>query len=183
MRDHGRYELVGQTRDDAAGEAFDKAARVLGLGFPGGPEIQKMSERPHGPERRFPRPNVKNSLDFSFSGLKTAMLHRAQEKGWYPPGEDDIDESELAGVAAEFQEAVVDSIVTRCVAAAEKYRVAGIVLGGGVAANSLLPQGSHRPVARARHRPSPRPLHRQRRDDRRGSLASHPGRAAVRLGP
>ena len=131
-------ELVGQTRDDAAGEAFDKAARVLGLGFPGGPEIQKMSERPHGPERRFPRPNVKNSLDFSFSGLKTAMLHRAQEKGWYPPGEDEIDESELAGVAAAFQEAVVDSIVTRCVAAAEKYRVAGIVLGGGVAANSLL---------------------------------------------
>ena len=97
-----------------------------------------MAERPHGPEKRFPRPNVKNSLDFSFSGLKTAMLHRAQEKGWYPPGDDEIDESELAGVAAAFQEAVVDSIVTRCVTAAKTYRVAGIVLGGGVAANSLL---------------------------------------------
>lgn len=138
MRGHGRYQLVGRTRDDAAGEAFDKAARVLGLGFPGGPAIQAMAERPHGVERRFPRPTVKNSLDFSFSGLKTAMLHRAQEKEWYPPGDGEIDESELAGVAAAFQEAVVDCIVTRCVAAAETYRAAGIVLGGGVAANSLL---------------------------------------------
>ena len=76
MRDHGRYELVGQTRDDAAGEAFDKAARVLGLGFPGGPEIQKMSERPHGPERRFPRPNVK--------GLPRLQLQRTQD-GDAPP--------------------------------------------------------------------------------------------------
>ncbi len=138
MRDHGRYELVGRTRDDAAGEAFDKAARVFGLGFPGGPAIQAMSERPHGKEEKFPRPNVKDSLDFSFSGLKTAALHRAQEKGWYPPNDSDVDESEVAGVAAAFQEAVVDSIVTRSVAAAEKYRAKGIVLGGGVSANSLL---------------------------------------------
>lgn len=140
MRNHGQYQLIGRTRDDAAGEAFDKGARVLGLGFPGGPAIQAISERPHGHEKKFPRPNVKGSLDFSFSGLKTAVLHRAQEKGWYPPNDSEIDESELAGVAAAFQEAIVDSIVTRCVAAAEEYRVNGIVLGGGVAANSLLRQ-------------------------------------------
>ena len=132
------FRLIGETRDDAAGEAFDKAARVLGLGFPGGPAIQAMSERPHAETKRFPRPSIKGSLDFSFSGLKTAMLHRAQEKGWYPPSDVRVNQRELAGVAAAFQEAMVDCMVTRCNSAAKTHRVKGILLGGGVAANSLL---------------------------------------------
>ncbi|MCH2320744.1 MAG: tRNA (adenosine(37)-N6)-threonylcarbamoyltransferase complex transferase subunit TsaD [SAR202 cluster bacterium] len=138
MEDHGRYQLLAETRDDAAGETFDKAARILGLGFPGGPAIQKMAEHPHSPEAKLPRPRVKGSNDFSFSGLKTAVLHRAQEKGWYPPTDCDIDQNELAGVAAELQEAIVDSIISRVVTASKQHHVKGVVLGGGVAANSLL---------------------------------------------
>ena len=138
MEGHGRYKLLAETRDDAAGETFDKAARILGLGFPGGPAIQKMAEHPHPAEPKFPRPRVKGSNDFSFSGLKTAVLHRAQEKGWYPPTDYDIDQNQLAAVAAELQEAIVDSIVSRVVTASKEHNVLGVVLGGGVAANSLL---------------------------------------------
>jgi len=135
----GTYRLLGQTRDDAAGEAFDKAARVLGLGFPGGPAIQKASESSVGGEARFPRPNIKDSLDFSFSGLKSAVVRRAQEKNMYPPPEDaDLDAQEVANVAAAFQEAMVDSMVIRTLAAAKLHNVKGILLGGGVASNSLL---------------------------------------------
>ena len=117
MEGHRPYKLLAETRDDAAGETFDKAARILGLGFPGGPAIQKMAEHPHPAEPKFPRPRVKGSNDFSFSGLKTAVLHRAQEKGWYPPTDCDIDQNQLAAVAAELQEAIVDSIVSRVVTA------------------------------------------------------------------
>ena len=85
MEDHGVYKLVGRTRDDAAGEAFDKAARILGLGFPGGPEIQRVSEGASD-EEHLPRAWMRNSWDFSFSGLKTALLHLAQTKGVYPLG-------------------------------------------------------------------------------------------------
>ena len=139
MRGHGDYQLVGRTRDDAAGEAFDKAARVLGLGFPGGPEIQRAAESAIGTEPRLPRPNVKNSLDFSFSGLKTAALRRAEEKGMYPPREDqNIDSQEVSEVAAAFQEAIVDTLVKRTLEAAQRYDVNGILMGGGVAANSQL---------------------------------------------
>ncbi len=139
MEGHGRYTLVGRTRDDAAGEAFDKAARVLSLGFPGGPAIQKASESSVGGEARFPRPNVKDSLDFSFSGLKSAVVRRAQEKNMYPPPEGvDLDAQEVANVAAAFQEAMVDSMVIRTLAAAKLHNVKGILLGGGVASNSLL---------------------------------------------
>ncbi len=138
MEGHGRFKLVGRTRDDAAGEAFDKAARVLGMGFPGGPYIQKASERAEGHEARFPRPRVKGTLDFSFSGLKTALIQRAREKGMYPAPEDGLDEGEVARVAAAFQEAIVDSMVERTVEAAVKYEARGVLLGGGVAANSLL---------------------------------------------
>ena len=85
MEDHGNYQLVGRTRDDAAGEAFDKAARVLGLGFPGGPEIQKAAEQMIGEnDLELPRAWMKGTLDFSFSGVKTALLHMAQNKGIYP---------------------------------------------------------------------------------------------------
>ena len=139
MEGHGRYRLVGRTRDDAAGEAFDKAARVLGLGFPGGPAIQKVSASGRGEEPKFTTPRIKDSLDFSFSGLKTAVLRRAQQRGWYPPSEEGAaDPMEVARVAAAFQEVMVDSMATRTVEAAERYRVKGVLLGGGVAANELL---------------------------------------------
>ena len=138
MRAHGRFTLVGRTRDDAAGEAFDKAARVLGLGFPGGPYIQSASAMSNGGEARFPRPRVKGGLDFSFSGLKTALLRRAEEKGMYPPPEDGLDQQEVANMAAAFQDAIVDTMVKRTVEAAAIYRAKGVLLGGGVAANSQL---------------------------------------------
>ena len=139
MEGHGRFTLVGRTRDDAGGEAFDKAARVLGLGFPGGPAIQAAAATSTGVEPRFPRPRVKDSLDFSFSGLKTALLRRAQEKGMYPrPEEGEIDDREVANVAAAFQEAIVDTMVIRTVEAAERFGVKGVLLGGGVASNTLL---------------------------------------------
>lgn len=139
MEGHGRFTLVGRTRDDAAGEAFDKAARVLGLGFPGGPAIQRVSELSAGAEPRFPRPRVKNSLDFSFSGLKTALVRRAEEKGIYPLREGaEIEPQEVANVAGAFQEAMVDTMVRRTVEVAEQYKVNGVLLGGGVSANTLL---------------------------------------------
>ena len=141
MEGHGRYRLIGRTRDDAAGEAFDKAARVLGLGFPGGPEIQRVAEDAEGLEPDLPRPRIRNSLDFSFSGLKTAVLRRAEVKGMYPPPEDeDLDPTEVSEVAHAFQEAIVDSMVTRTLDAVKQHDVKGIILGGGVAANSLLRQ-------------------------------------------
>ena len=139
MKNHGKFTLVGKTRDDAAGEAFDKAARILGLGFPGGPAIQKMSEKSNGGETSFTRPQIKNSLDFSFSGLKTAMLRRAQEKKLYPNDSNtELDAEQISNLSAAFQEAVVDSLVTRTIEAAKLYKTKGILLGGGVAANTLL---------------------------------------------
>ncbi len=139
MHDHGKFSLVGRTRDDAAGEAFDKVARVLGLGFPGGPAIQKVAQLSSGEEPRLPRPHVKNSLDFSFSGLKTATIRRAEEKGLYPRTRgQEINESEIANLSGAFQEAIVETMVKRTLEAAKHYRVNGILLGGGVAANTLL---------------------------------------------
>ena len=139
MEDHARFLLVGRTRDDAAGEAFDKAARVLGLGFPGGPEIQRVSVSSTGSEPPFTRPRIRDSLDFSFSGLKTAVLRRAEERRLYPADEDVEARPQLvADIAAAFQEAAVDAMVDRTIQAAKQYRARGVVLGGGVAANLLL---------------------------------------------
>ena len=139
MQGHGRFTLVGRTRDDAAGEAFDKGARVLGLGFPGGPAIQKVSAGSRGGETKFPRPRLKDSLDFSFSGLKTALLRRAESRGWYPPEDGvELDPQEVANVASAYQEAIVDTMVVTTLKAVAHYRVKGVLLGGGVAANSRL---------------------------------------------
>tara|TARA_B110000196_G_C21135944_1_gene661088 strand:+ start:1362 stop:2390 length:1029 start_codon:yes stop_codon:yes gene_type:complete len=138
MEGHGRYKLVGRTRDDAAGEAFDKAARILGLGFPGGPEIQRVSAGATG-EETLPRAWMKDTLDFSFSGIKTALLHIAQDRGLYPYPEDGVDQERLVcELAAAFQESVVDVISAKLVDMAAKYKVKGLVLGGGVTANSRL---------------------------------------------
>ena len=147
MKGHGDYTLIARTRDDAAGEAFDKAARALGLGFPGGPEIQRAAEDSVGGEPRFPRPVVRNSLDFSFSGLKSAVARRAEEYGMYPPSEDaPPDAQQVANMAAAFQEAAVDCMVGRTLEAVKRYSVKGVVLGGGVAANSHLRQEMHKRV-------------------------------------
>ncbi len=138
MEGHGKYKLVGRTRDDAAGEAFDKAARILGLGFPGGPEIQRVSVGATG-EEDLPRAWMRDTLDFSFSGIKTALLHIAQDRGLYPAPEDGVDTERLVReLAAAFQESVVDVVSAKLVEMAAKYKVKGLVLGGGVTANARL---------------------------------------------
>ncbi|MBM3942814.1 MAG: tRNA (adenosine(37)-N6)-threonylcarbamoyltransferase complex transferase subunit TsaD [SAR202 cluster bacterium] len=144
MEGHGQYRLVGRTRDDAAGEAFDKAARVLGLGFPGGPHIQRVSQGATGQER-LPRAWLKDTLDFSFSGVKTAMLHLAQERGIYPLKKGQTaDAAIVRELAAAFQESVVEVMVRKLLDMAEHYKAKGLVLGGGVAANALLRQETAR---------------------------------------
>ena len=140
MEGHGKYRLLGRTRDDAAGEAFDKAARILGLGFPGGPEIQRVSEGVSSPER-LPRAWLTGTQDFSFSGVKTALLHRAQAAGIYPPTEELGQVStgrSVSEMAAAFQESLVDVMVSKTLQAATKCNAKGIILGGGVTANALL---------------------------------------------
>lgn len=137
LKAHGEFERVGRTRDDAAGEAFDKAARLMGLGYPGGPVIQKIAER-GGPSDPLPRAWIPGTWDFSFSGLKTAVLHRARAEGIYPAPEEGPDSEAVAALARSFQEAVADVIATKTARAAEEFGVQGIVIGGGVAANSAL---------------------------------------------
>ena len=142
MEGHGDYRLVGRTRDDAAGEAFDKAARILGLGFPGGPEIQRVAQGATG-DVSLPRAWMRDTHDFSFSGLKTALLHMAQDRGVYLAEPDETpDEAATAEVirelAAAFQESVVDVVSTKLIEMSRKYRVKGLVLGGGVTANARL---------------------------------------------
>lgn len=138
MEDHGSYSLLGRTRDDAAGEAFDKAARILGLGYPGGPEVQRASQDARG-DVSLPRAWLRGSHDFSFSGLKTALLHKAREKGIYPPQYGTPPDHDLVTeMAAAFQLSVADVIAVKTVNAAHKYSARGILLGGGVAANTKL---------------------------------------------
>ena len=140
MEEHGRHLLLGRTRDDAAGEAFDKVARVLGLGYPGGPAIDRIARHASSPHS-FPRAWLKGNHDFSFSGLKTAVLRLVEDIGILNgKGEASIPDpdSSIANIAAGFQESVVDVLVTKTVEAAQKYEAKEILLSGGVAANSLL---------------------------------------------
>jgi N6-L-threonylcarbamoyladenine synthase len=166
MKDHGRYQLLGRTRDDAAGEAFDKVARILGLGYPGGPAVQRATERLRDargqivipPVYTLTRPWLRGTNDFSFSGLKTAVLRLAEgdRSGMDGPVGNPSrlglvataasEEAAMGGgvslagaqMAAAFQEAVVDVLVGKTVQAAEDYRVKQIALAGGVAANKRL---------------------------------------------
>ena len=131
MQDHGRYTLLGQTVDDAAGEAFDKVGRLLGLPYPGGPAISAAAVGAT-PATRFPRARTAGPYDFSFSGLKTAVL-RAVEG--YRARNEPIP---IDGIAAAFEEAVVDALATKTLAAARDHGVAAVALGGGVAANAAL---------------------------------------------
>ncbi len=141
MEGHGDYRLLGRTRDDAAGEAFDKAARILGLGFPGGPEIQRVSHGAASSER-LPRAWMGDTLDFSFSGVKTALLHLAQERGIYPSEKNSLGPAETAEIvrnlAGAFQESLVDVMSAKLLKMADKYGAKGLILAGGVAANARL---------------------------------------------
>ena len=128
MRGHGQFEKLGRTRDDAAGEAFDKAARILGLGYPGGPAIEQAAST-GSPCLPLPRAWLKGSYDFSFSGLKTALWHLVQRGG-----------VSVADAAASFQLAVIDVLVTKTIEAAKQLKVGQILLSGGVAANKMLTQ-------------------------------------------
>ncbi|MDD5604949.1 MAG: tRNA (adenosine(37)-N6)-threonylcarbamoyltransferase complex transferase subunit TsaD [Dehalococcoidales bacterium] len=127
MKNHGDYTLLGKTRDDAAGEAFDKAARILGLSYPGGPAIDNAARNAIA-DIKLPRAWLRGTDDFSFSGLKTALL-RLVEAGTI---------TSIENAAASFQEAVVDVLVKKTINAAVRHRVMQILLSGGVAANSLL---------------------------------------------
>src|SRR5438093_1565326 len=132
MPEEGRYEILGQTVDDAAGEAFDKIARFLGLGYPGGPEIDRMARDGDPDAIRFPRAMEGAGYDFSLSGLKTAVIrHVRRERA-------EGREPRLQDVAASFQEAVVDVQVQKTIAAANDRGVKRILLGGGVVANARL---------------------------------------------
>jgi N6-L-threonylcarbamoyladenine synthase len=134
MEDHGKYSLLGKTRDDAAGEAFDKVARTLGLGYPGGPAIEKAALDGNGAAFPLPRAWLKGTDDFSFSGLKTAVLHLVEGRG----GIEVQDKQTIADIAASFQASVADVLVTKTIEAAKKHKARQILLAGGVAANKLL---------------------------------------------
>src|SRR3989344_1807411 len=136
MRGHGDFKLLGSTLDDATGEAFDKVAKLLGLGYPGGPEIEKLASRVQGLGFRFklPRPMIgSKDFNFSFSGLKTAVGNLVHSDETIVHSKE-----KRAVVADEFQKAVVDVLVKKTIDAAQKFECQSIVVGGGVAANTLL---------------------------------------------
>jgi N6-L-threonylcarbamoyladenine synthase len=141
---HGRYRRLGRTRDDAAGEAFDKVARLLGLGFPGGPEIERYAASGDPRRFRFPRAWLEpDSWDFSFSGLKTALRHQIRDLGVDPDHATPEERREVlpvADLAASFQAAVVDVLATKAARAAQTFGARRLALGGGVAANRTLLQ-------------------------------------------
>ena len=137
-----RHTQVGGTIDDAAGEAFDKVGKILGLGYPAGPEIDTISQKGNGKAILFPRSYLKkDSLDFSFSGVKTAVLYHCLGQDSKNTGEmPELKDREIADLAASFQEAVVDVLVNKTIFAATKFSARSIILGGGVACNSRLRQ-------------------------------------------
>jgi N6-L-threonylcarbamoyladenine synthase len=128
--DPARYEVLGQTLDDAAGEAFDKGARLLGLGYPGGPAVDRLAREGDPAAFDFPR-SAPGELDFSFSGLKTALLYAIRDLG-------DAAEARAADLAASYQRAIVDALVSRTRSALEREGLERLAIGGGVAANSEL---------------------------------------------
>lgn len=145
MTDHGEYRLLGKTRDDAAGEAFDKVARILGLGYPGGPAIQKAAELGEPSKVRLPRAWLSSSYDFSFSGLKTAVLRlveklhgEGKELRECVPSDRSNNTLSVCDVAAGFEDAVVDVLVEKTRRAAAEFGVKMVLLAGGVASNAQL---------------------------------------------
>lgn len=151
VKDHGKYGTLGRTRDDAAGEAYDKVARFLGLGYPGGPVIDKLSKEGDPDAIDFTRPMLDDGYDFSFSGIKTAVVYYVKKMGTRPPlslsgplpltkGEtaDRREGVQTADIAASFQKAVVETLVEKTIRAALEKGVKTAAIGGGVSANSYL---------------------------------------------
>ena len=133
VKDYGEFEILGRTRDDAAGEAFDKVARAIGLGYPGGPKIDKLAKEGNPKAIRFPKAKIEDApYDFSFSGVKSAVLNHIN--GCKMKGEE-INE---ADIAASFQNAVVEVLVEKTMLAAKEYNMKTIAIAGGVASNSAL---------------------------------------------
>jgi N6-L-threonylcarbamoyladenine synthase len=135
------YTLLGETKDDAAGEAFDKVAKMLGIGYPGGPLVDKYAAGGNPSFVSFPRPYLEEgSLEFSFSGLKTSVLYHLRKIGYKPVDAHNhpMESKLLADLCASFQAAVVDVLVEKAVRAAELYKVSQIAVAGGVSANSEL---------------------------------------------
>ena len=147
-----RYEVLGETKDDAVGEAFDKVAKLLGLGYPGGPVIDRLSDTGNPKQVAFPRSHGKQPLDFSFSGLKTAVYQyvqkATQDSRHKTQGEDagsslgsrvsGLESQQIADIAASFQEAAVDVLISKTLKACQRTGVTQIVVGGGVASNRRL---------------------------------------------
>lgn len=128
----GQYEILGETVDDAAGEAFDKCAKLLGLGYPGGPALSALADRGDPTRFKLPRPMLHSGdLDFSFSGLKTAVLNLVHQQG-------ELDEITRADICAAFQEAVVEVLLKKCMAALKQAGMSRLVIAGGVGANRQL---------------------------------------------
>jgi len=128
---YGKYKILGATRDDAAGEAFDKIAKLLKLGYPGGPAVEKYALLNKSDPVKFPRPFLKGGFDFSFSGLKTSVSYYLR----------DNKKIDAPAVCDGFQQAVVDTLVFKAISAAKHYNVKNIVVGGGVSANAALREG------------------------------------------
>lgn len=127
VKDYGQYKVLGKTRDDAAGEAFDKVAKLLGLAYPGGPQVSKQALLGKRDAIAFPRPLLPGTWDFSFSGIKTSVSYYLRDH-----------QPSVPDVCASFEQAMVDTLVTKTISAAKKYKVKHIAVGGGVAANNLL---------------------------------------------
>ncbi|MBV9576924.1 MAG: tRNA (adenosine(37)-N6)-threonylcarbamoyltransferase complex transferase subunit TsaD, partial [Gammaproteobacteria bacterium] len=132
----GQYQIIGDTLDDAAGEAFDKTAKLLGLGYPGGAALAKLAEKGDSQRFHFPRPMIdRPGLDFSFSGLKTFALNTVEQNT--------LDEKTRADIARAFQDAVVDTLTIKCRRALESTGYKRLVIAGGVGANLALRQSLH----------------------------------------
>lgn len=153
VKDYGEYEIIGRTRDDAAGEAFDKVARAVGLGYPGGPKVDKAAKGGNPNAYQFPRAKVgENPYDFSFSGLKSAVLNDINRAKMMN------EEIVVADLAASFQNAVVESLVSRTIAAAKEYGYDKVAIAGGVASNTALRAGMEAACKKAKinfYHPSP----------------------------
>ncbi len=134
MKKIGKYEIIGETRDDAAGECFDKCAKILGLGYPGGPIISKIASEMKESNIKLPRPMMNSKdYDFSFSGLKTAVLYAVRDKK-----QDTITKQYVSEMCAEIQQAIIDVLLKKTLQAAKAYKAKTIILGGGVSANQEL---------------------------------------------
>lgn len=153
VKDYGKYEIIGRTHDDAAGEAFDKVARAIGLGYPGGPKIDGLAKEGNSEAITFPKAHIQGApLDFSFSGVKSAVLNYLNECRMKNI------EVNTADVAASFQKAIVDVIVEHTMEAAKEYKIQKVALAGGVASNSALREAMELACTRrhlAFYRPSP----------------------------